>query len=216
MKPMKMPEDTQWMTADPQVFWGEIAPTDHVVQIYENDDAFLNLLLGFVSSGLNADECVVVIATTVHLTALTERLNREGYDVAVLSADKQLIRLDAEETLAKFMVNGWPDAQLFQQTVSRIIKRDNNKNRRVRAFGEMVALLWVQGQSAATIHLENLWNRFCETEAFCLFCAYPKTGFTQDIQASLDTICCAHSKMISGEHRSRTKVFYKTAHQQAS
>src|SRR5688500_19228341 len=52
--------------------------------------------------------------------------------------------------------------------------------RSVRAFGEMVAVLWANGHNGATVRLEHLWHAFCQSEAFSLFCAYPKTGFTQD------------------------------------
>jgi hypothetical protein len=200
-----------WQIADPNVFWGEIAPAEHVLQIYENDASFLNTLQGFVSSGIAAGECVVLIATLAHINALTEKLTVAGFSVPELTADDQLILLDAEETLAKFMVNGWPEAQLFNQAVTGIIKRAKDRNRPVRAFGEMVALLWARGETAATVHLEILWNRFCETQAFCLFCAYPRTGFTQDVNSSAHTICCAHAKMISGEHKSSTKIFYKSS-----
>lgn len=174
----------------------------------------MDTLEGFVKSGLAAGECVVLIATASHVTALTERLSDKGFAVADLTADDQLILLDAEEILTQFMVNGWPEAKLFDQTVSRIIRRATDRNRPVRAFGEMVALLWAKGEKAATVHLEILWNRFCETQCFCLFCAYPRSGFTQDVNSSAHTICCAHAKMISGKHRSETKVFYKTAPQQ--
>jgi hypothetical protein len=213
---MENPANTPWQMADARVFWGEIAPAEHVVQIYENDESFLSILEGFVSSGLTAGDCVVLIATAAHVTALTDRLNKNGFAIAELKADDQLILLDAEETLAQFMVNGWPEAQLFDRTVSRIIKRANDRNRPVRAFGEMVALLWAKGEKAATVHLEALWNRFCETQSFCLFCAYPRNGFTQDVNSSAHTICCEHSKMISGEHRSATKIFYKTAPQRVA
>ncbi len=212
---MKTPA-SEWQTSDHQIFWGEIAPAEHVVQIYENDGAFLNLLEGFVSSGITAGECVILIATAMHLNALTERLTKQGIDIEALTTDDQLILLDAKETLAQFMINGWPEASLFNKTVSQIIQRAKDKNRSVRAFGEMVALLWAEGDTAATVHLEILWNRFCETQQFCLLCAYPTTGFTQDIHSSAHTICCAHSKMISGEHKSRTKIFYKTMLPQAS
>ena len=44
--------------------------------------------------------------------------------------------------------------------------------RRVRAFGEMVALLWSEGNQAAAIRLEELWNELALSQTFCLFCAY--------------------------------------------
>lgn len=158
----------------------------------------------------------MLIATAEHIRALRERLSIKELTVDKLIASDQLILLDAEETLSKFMVNGWPEARLFEETIMGIIKRATDKNRPVRAFGEIVAVLWAKGEKSATVHLETLWNRFCETQTLCLLCAYPKIGFTQDVNSSAHTICCAHSKMISGEQKSATKIFYKTAPQQPS
>ena len=118
--------------------------------------------------------------------------------------------MDAKECLARFMVNGWPDDQLFEELVSGLMKKAKQKNRQVRAFGEMVALLWEQGNYGATIALEHLWNSFCAKEPFCLFCAYPKSGFTGDPVTSPRDICCTHSKMISGDHHHRNKLSYQT------
>jgi hypothetical protein len=64
----------------------------------------------------------------------------------------------------------------------------------------MVALLWAQGHSGATVHLEHLWHALCAAESFALFCAYPKNGFTQDAAASMQEICEAHSKVIGRAH----------------
>ncbi|HYG18207.1 MAG TPA: MEDS domain-containing protein [Ohtaekwangia sp.] len=187
-----------WSTASTQVFWGEIAPCEHVVQIYENDDVFLDLLGGFVSGGVNMGEAVIVIATTSHLEGLETRLESLGLNVLSLRSNNQYIPLDAAETLSRFMVNGWPDENLFNHVVSELIVKAKEDGRQVRAFGEMVAMLWAKGQVGATVRLEQLWNKFCENEAFCLFCAYPESGFTQDASESLMHICGAHSRMIAG------------------
>lgn len=202
-----------WHKTSNQVFWGEIAPCEHVVQIYENDDVFLDLLCGFVSGGINVGESVVVIATEGHLKSLDDRLEAMGYRVSHLISKHQYIRLNAEETLARFMVNDWPDQNLFNHVVSEVIERAKADDRKVRAFGEMVAILWAKGQVGATMRLEQLWNKFCENEAFCLFCAYPQSGFTQDASESVMHICGAHSKMIAGVGKSTTEVFYKTVNQ---
>jgi NAD(P)H-hydrate repair Nnr-like enzyme with NAD(P)H-hydrate epimerase domain len=53
--------------AKSEIFWGEIAPCDHVLQIYEDDDIFLDALTGFVGGGINAGDAVIVIATATHL-----------------------------------------------------------------------------------------------------------------------------------------------------
>jgi hypothetical protein len=202
-----------WAKSSNEVFWGEIAPCEHVVQIYQNDEGFLDLLTGFVSGGVNAGECAVVIATAAHLTALEERLAALGYTVPSLIAQYQYIPLDAEATLSKFMVNDWPDEHLFNKVISEVLMKAKTNSGKVRAFGEMVAILWAKGQVGATVRLEHLWNRFCENEAFSLFCAYPESGFTQDAAESVMHICSAHTKMITGVEKDKKAVLYKPVEQ---
>ncbi|MEO6539701.1 MAG: MEDS domain-containing protein [Ferruginibacter sp.] len=198
-----------WQSSSLQVFWGELAPCDHVVQIYENDKVFLDSLEGFIGSGLIAGEGIIIIATKEHLAAIEKRLNKQGFDMTLLAASDQYIGLEASEMLSRFMVNNWPDEKLFFELITSIFNRAQQNNRKVRAFGEMVALLWKQGFNGATVQLENLWNQLHKRNEFSLFCAYPKIGFTQDIQTSMDLICCQHSKIIDGSPRPSTEIYYK-------
>jgi hypothetical protein len=80
--------------------------------------------------------------------------------------------------------------------VSEILQRAGQNGRRVRAFGEMVALLWAQGHQEATIYLEALWHQLQKKQAFSLFCAYPKNGFSEKSADGIKKICDAHSKII--------------------
>jgi hypothetical protein len=211
MKKLKLDSlKSDWQKSKTDIFWGEIAPCDHVVQIYENDSIFLDALSGFAMGGFNAGDCVIVIATENHLASLNKRIQVFGEDVNSLIRDDRYIPLNAEKTLSKFIINGWPDEELFMKTVSTLIRKARHNNYKVRAFGEMVALLWAQGHIGATVQLEHLWNKFCEQEAFCLFCAYPKSGFTQDANESIQHICDKHSKLISGSKGdySKNEIFY--------
>lgn len=179
------------------VFWGEISPCEHMVQIYEDDTVFLDSLEGYVVGGILAGDSVVVIALPSHLGALERRLTQRGIDVAAAVAKDQYLTFDAETTVAKFMVDGWPDEAQFKSLVASILQRAKAGGRRVRAFGEMVAVLWAQGNSGATVRLEHLWHAICHEQSFSLFCAYPKSGFTRDAAASIKEICEAHSRVIS-------------------
>jgi hypothetical protein len=183
-----------------EVFWGEISPCDHLVQIYDEDAALLDALGGFIGGGLQKGDSAVVIATPTHLESLGRRLRSQGIDVDAARSRDQYMALDAEHTLSQFMRNGWPDDRLFNACVRGILHRARARERPVRAFGEMVALLWAQGHSGATVRLEYLWNTLCHTEAFTLLCAYPGTGFTQDASDSLRDICAAHSKIVGRPH----------------
>jgi hypothetical protein len=182
------------------VFWGEISPCDHSVQLYEDDVTLLDTLEGFVGGGLRKGDAAVVIATAPHRESLRRRLEAQGLDVEAACAQGQYIVLDAEQTIAQFMRNGWPDADLFHACVRQILQRARADERRVRAFGEMVAILWAQGHGGATVRLEHLWSRLCQEEAFSLFCAYPRSGFTRDMGESIREICATHDRVIDRLH----------------
>jgi hypothetical protein len=177
-------------------FWGEIAPSEHIAHFYEEDAILIDTLTGFVSGGLNAGESTIIIATPQHLQALERRLVDTNVDFVGAILEDRYIALDAEAALASFMVKGWPDDERFASLVSQLLGRATVKNRRVRAFGEMVALLWARGDTAATVRLEHLWQKVCQSRSFSLFCAYPKAGCTRHPQASLDDICAAHTRVI--------------------
>jgi hypothetical protein len=205
-----------WLHSKTDVFWAEIAPCDHVVQVYDTDSVFLDALAGFVGGGINAGDCCIVIATQAHLEALEDRLTAYGIHIGVLRADYRYIPLNAEEILSRFMVDSYPDEALFMKTVSEIINKNRTNNRKVRAFGEMVAVLWAQGLQDATVRLEHLWNKYCEKEKLCLFCAYPKSGFTGDSSDTFQHICSSHSIMIEGAQQQLTDIFYRETIQTVS
>lgn len=200
----------EWQRIDSNEFWGEIAPGDHVVQIYEKDDDLLDLLENFVTGGIKSNDSVIVIATAAHLQLLEDRLQIYGLDTEALISDDQYILLNADRALARFMVNDWPDEILFMDFVSEITKKARKNNRNLRAFGEMVAILLAKGYKEATIRLEYLWNKFFEKETLCLFCAYPKSDLTQSPTSSVMNICCSHTKMVTGKNKSKTEMFYKS------
>src|SRR5580698_5988089 len=155
-----------------EVFWGEIAPTEHLLHLYSGEATFLNMLERFVAWGLIGNEGVIVIATRQHRSLLNERLAKQGFDLASARESGQYLDIDAEECLASFMRKGWPDEELFIARVTEVIARARGPGRRVRAFGEMVALLWEQRHAGATVQLEHLWNEFRSRSPFPLFCSY--------------------------------------------
>ncbi|HEU4374281.1 MAG TPA: MEDS domain-containing protein [Telluria sp.] len=177
------------------VFWGESSACDHTVQIYEDDGAFLDALEGFVAGGIRQGDAIILIATPAHLAGLEMRLESSGFDVGAAIVRDQYIAVDARRALASFMIDGWPDEALFHKFVDGLLLRAKGRHRKVRAFGEMVALMWAEGQSSATVRLEHLWTRLVLQESFSLFCAYPKTGFADDADDGIAEVCAAHSRL---------------------
>ncbi|HET9744868.1 MAG TPA: MEDS domain-containing protein [Chitinophagaceae bacterium] len=203
-------EITEWDTSNMQVFWGEIAPCEHLVQIYENEKIFLDTLEGFTGSGFLADETVVVIATSAHLEALNERLYSQGFDLNKLISTSQYIPIDAHNLISTLLIGDRIDEKIFNTFVSGLIDHAGQRNGKIRAFGEMVAILWERGLYAATVQLETLWNHLHSTSEFILFCAYPKSGFGKSDDESIDTICKHHTKVIDGHARPSTEIYYRS------
>ena len=180
-----------------RAFWGEMAPCDHVVQIYGDDRVFIDALDGFVGNALREGESAIVIATASHLHALEARMRLRGIDVERARSENRYVDRLAEDTLDRFMVEGWPDERLFTECVGGLLAlARGDEGRTVRAFGEMVAILWARGRIAATLQLELMWTRLCEMQNFPLFCAYPREGFTKNATESIVDICRAHSRVV--------------------
>ncbi|TMA48133.1 MAG: GAF domain-containing protein [Deltaproteobacteria bacterium] len=172
----------------------------HLAQFY-GDDAFLvDAVTRFIGAGLGAGEAGVVIATRPHREAVEERLRARGVDVAIAREQGRYLTLDAAETLSQVLIDGWPDAELFETVVGDVIARAAGGHPRVHAFGEMVALLWADGKREATIRLEELWNALADRRSFSLLCGYPIAAFGGEGDGTLFLrVCGEHSEVVPAE-----------------
>ena len=176
--------------------WGEFRPCEHWVQVYPEDDDLMESLVGFVRDGERAGDAMVLIASSDHRQMLTRLLAADGMDVEAAIAGDRLILLDAESTLESFMAQGAPDPEKFRAVIGAAVARARSSGRPVRAFGEMVAILWDRGQHAAMMQLEHIWHVYCQRDDLALFCAYPRRGFDARSIDALQGICGAHSRVV--------------------
>ena len=186
----------EWESTGPERFRGGVTSGEHLMQIYDSDAVLLDSLAAFAEDGLRAGEGVIVIATAIHLDALESRLAGRGIDLRSAREEDQYIPVDVEERFRRLVFRGWPDDYVFKQSVTKLILRAGGSGRRVRAFGELVALLWARGQNAATVRLEHLWQGICQKEGLALLCAYPRTGFIHDADTSIGELCDLHSRLV--------------------
>ncbi|MBA2279088.1 MEDS domain-containing protein [Candidatus Saccharibacteria bacterium] len=168
----------------------------HFVQFYQSDLNLILSLVEYIGSGLSSDETCIVIATKPHMLALNDQLILHGIDVDEARHTGQYIVLDAAETLEKFMINDLPNRSRFFDVIGAMLRDSALKGKPIRAYGEMVALLWKRGNKEAVIQLENLWNELIEKYSVSLYCAYPALHFIFDKEVQTEIHAC-HNGLLS-------------------
>ena len=163
---------------------------DHFVQLYEDSAPLADAVAEYVREGLRRGEAAVIIATPEHRQAFLSRIGA--------SSDEQLKLLDAEQTLATFMVDGVPSWNAFRETVGGLIAELRLRYPTVRAYGEMVDVLWQQGQAEAAIRLEMLWNKLAQSHGFALLCGYSMGNFYKKAE-QFQTVCDLHTHVMAPE-----------------
>ena len=124
----------------------------------------------FVATSLDDGVPVVTISRPAHRHAVDDLLVARAVDVDRARRDGALTTLDADESMARFLVDGRPDPGLFAAFVASVVPTGGPG---VSAFGEMVAMLWERGEVAAALELESLWNSVIARHPVRLLCAYP-------------------------------------------
>jgi len=186
------------MSSCPELLDG-IESEEHVVQLYGTDDRLLTQNVGrFLSEGLKRGDGILVIATLQHRSTLRRRLIEDAsYSSAVLEG--RLVFLDAEVTLSRLIRDGVPDPRLFHALVGETLAGVRNRavQSGVRAYGEMVGLLWKAGAHEAAAQLEQMWNQTLRNSEASLFCAYPIDVLGPDFQSEkVDELLCSHTHLL--------------------
>ncbi len=185
-----------------------VVPTsDHIVQFYTRDDYLIKQLSEFLGQGLQAGEACVMVATEAHREQLEQRLAGEGLDLPTAREQGTVLDLDAHATLAQCLAEGGLDRERFVRVIGAAIAQaaqgPQGQRRHVRVFGEMVALLWAEGDQAAAIRLEDLWNNLRASMpplSFSLLCAYPLRVVAGTANgAAFATVCAQHARILPDE-----------------
>jgi hypothetical protein len=168
----------------------------HGVQFYNDLDGLCRIVGSFIGEGVDQGGLSVIIATPDHTARIESCLRRRGVDVDTLKRLGHLVTLDARETLQRFMRDSMPNPGAFRHTLGRILTdvRRGREHCTIRAYGEMVDLLWKDRREAAAIRLETLWNELGSTHDFELLCGYSMGNFYKG--AAIDAIKAQHSHLV--------------------
>jgi hypothetical protein len=157
------------------------------VQLYQ-DQQFLNrAVCRFAAGAIANGEGVILVPTAAHWEAFRPRLEAEGVNVKDAQGSGQLTVVDADELLPRFMKDAMPDAPVFLGLAGDAIAKARGEARypRVRWWGEMVNLLWEQGNVAASMSLEDQFDRLAKHHEIAIFCSFVMDNFNSEVHSRL-------------------------------
>ena len=166
----------------------------HAVQFYHDDVFLIDAVAAFMRAGYAERATIIVIATRQHRQDLHTRFQQSGE----AEIEAAVMYIDAAELLSSIMVNGQPDQTRFISALTPIIQRATLRGP-IRIYGEMVAVLWAQGNTSAAIRLEALWNELAATQAFSLLCGYRMSSFPGQNDESYQKVCQTHTHVHQAE-----------------
>ena len=125
----------------------------------------------------------MIIASAAHREGILEHLNARLIHVDQARRSGDLLVLDADETLALFMVDGVPVPELFDTNIGRFIEQVLQGRPRLDSPG-----LWRDGRHLvdtrrrdAAIRLEILWNALATRFGLALLCGYAMGNFFKQV-----------------------------------
>jgi hypothetical protein len=148
----------------------------HTCEFFGDDAHLVTTVAAALRPAFALRQAVIVIATPEHLAALEAQLD----PLAALRAAKTsglYLPLDADLTLDRLSTSGRPDRRKFEQVVGAPVAEALARYGGVRAYGEMVSLLWMRGLHQAALALEELWNELIGYHPIALLCGYAAKGF---------------------------------------
>jgi signal transduction histidine kinase len=177
-----------------------IAPEVHAVQFYDDEDFLVETVGRYLAAGLDAGERVIVIASDQRRSSFMRYL--VAHWAHMDCETERAILLSANDTLSAFMRDGMPDPAAFRAFIAATVRaaRAGGEISGVRAYGEMVDVLWRSGNAKGAIQLEELWQEAAQIHGFALLCAYAMGNFDEagDIERFLE-ICDKHSHVLPTE-----------------
>ena len=174
--------------------------TGHTVQFYDDDAFLVRAVADHLTATFKTGGTGIVVARSAIIDGVMDNLRGEGLDPDHAVKAGTLVTLDASATLDLFMRGGTPDARLFDDSVGNVVRGAIARGGDVRVFGEMVAVLWAQGNHEGAVRLEQFWNDLAERHPFFLLCGYAMSSFPSSTYTQLfSQVCNLHTAVVPTE-----------------
>jgi anti-sigma regulatory factor (Ser/Thr protein kinase) len=176
-----------------------LSPGEHAVHFYNGDAELVPGVVTELLAALRLGHSAIVIALAEHRAAFAAGLRAHDVDVVAAEDGGLLTWGDAAECAAQLVVDGAVDAIAFESTIGSLVRQAAADGAPVHAYGEIVAVLWAQGDIVAAIELERLWNRLSTDVPMALLCGYSVDLLAGDDAADgFAAVCAEHTRLVGG------------------
>lgn len=195
---------------------------DHEALLYDDDDVLSDSVAEFLYDGFRLGDPLVVLCTRERREALVKRLAARGLDWQDARRARKIQWMDARTALESIMIGRVPDAARFRSYIGGMIQAaesmgelahpdrtgnggangngsiDGNGGAelRIRAYGELVDLLWRDGDVQGALLIEDLWNDLAGSYTLSLLCAYSRGNlYRESGRRSWSEVCQRHVRV---------------------
>jgi len=173
---------------------------DHACHFYAEDARLATTVAAFLAPGFSGDDAVIAIGTLAHLSAIEQRLRSDGHQVDAVRRSGRYLTMDVDGIIPGLLRNGLPTKETFDASVGVHVAALAERHGHVRAFGEIVSVLWGRGKQQAAMRLEELWNDALGYSPLSLICGYSLRGARPPVDAAgQKRIMSVHSRLIAAD-----------------
>ena len=171
----------------------------HAVRFYEDAASLAKMVAGFVAEGLITGQPGILDrharASACHQPAVI------GHGIQPGPAEEPAQPARCSTRARPSPPSWWTacrNAERFEEVMIPVIDAAcrNRTDCVIRAYGEMVDVLWKDGKEAAAIRLEMLWNQLANVRAGSRCCAAIRWAASTKTRP-FDDICHQHTHMVS-------------------
>lgn len=144
----------------------------HEMTVYSSESFLRSSVTEFLAPALQGEGAVVIVASAVHAAMLETALAERGIDLSRARRAGRLLVVDAAETLAEVRIGGAIDDARLRPLLEEVLDQAGTATREVRVYGEIVSLLWAEGDVAGAMQVEGLWEGLRRQRPFLLHCGY--------------------------------------------
>lgn len=176
----------------------------HFAQFHRDTEVLTESAFVFLEAGLRHDNSLLVIAPTVRVEQLFDRLSIGKLHSKSLLDSGQLAVMDSTPIIDVLVAHPETEAARFRGILDPVLSQLRPFGRGTRIYGEIANVLWQAGETDAAVRLEDLWNALAAAYTFSLFCGYRLDTMSETSYAGpLEELGRTHSDILATQEDER-------------